>query len=300
MGRAEARTLGIGTTTRGGNATIAAGIAKIFSATTDHQMRPHPRAGTQLYIPEVNAGEVEFGVANINQVTWAVKGTVLFKGHQNPNLRLVGSLMPFLVGLMVKDDSGIKTIADLKGKRMPSGLKSAPSGIMTLRACLANGGLTQEDTVQVATTSFPTMWNGFEAGKFVATVTAVGTGRNQQFAAKLGKVRFLSLDPSPEAYGRSKAVLPASEPTLVKPGPGLVGIDKPTYVVGYRYTLFAHKDVPDEIVYKVAKACYENQDELRETAAVWREFDAKKLGKKFENVQFHSGSLKLFKEKGMR
>lgn len=298
-GNVEAQTLGIGTTKRGGNATISAAISKVVSSKTDRQMRPLPRAGTQLYIAEVNAGEIEFGVANAIQYTFAMNGTVLFKGRPNPNLRMVGSLVPFLVGLVVKDDSDIKTIADLKGRRVPSGVKSSPSALLTLRSTLANAGLTMDDVERVPTTSMVTMWNGFEAGKFETTVTAVGTGRNKQIAAKVGKIRFLNIDPSPEAYARSLAILPTSEPTLVKPAPGLTGIDKPTYVIGYYYTLFTHKDVPVETVYKVARAVYESQDELRATSAVWREFDAKKLARKFTGVQYHPGAIKLYKDKGI-
>jgi len=80
---------------------------------------------------------------------------------------------------------------------------------------------------------------------------------------------------------------------------GLVGINKLTYVIEYNYTVFTHKDVPDVSVYKVTKLLYESQDELRATSALWRKFDAKKLGEKYANVQYHPGAIRLFKEKGI-
>lgn len=298
-GSAAAQIVGMGTTSRGGTAQIATAIAKVVSARTDVRMRTQPMAGTAKYIPEVNAGNLEFAVANIVQLTFAKKGIELSKGRPNPNLLLVGTLMKFRVGLIVPIDSGIKSIADLKGKLVPSGLKSSPAALQSLKSALANAGLSLDDTKQVPTTSLVTMWNGFEARKFVTTIAAVGTGRVTQMASKVGGVRFLPIIPSKAAYAGAMRYLPGSEPTLVKPAKGLTGIDKPTYVIGYDYTVFSSKHVADALAYKIAKGMYDNQKELRESAPLWRTFDRNNLGKKHKDVTYHPGAIKFYKEKGI-
>ena len=71
---AWSQTVGIGTTKGGATAQVSAGISKIASAYGGMQMRPQPMGGTQQYIPIVNAGELEFGIANAMQTYMAVKG----------------------------------------------------------------------------------------------------------------------------------------------------------------------------------------------------------------------------------
>ncbi len=298
-GSATAQVIGMGTTSRGGTAQIATAVAKVVSARSDLRMRTQPMAGTAKYIPEVNAGNLEFAVANVVHLGFAKKGIELSKGHPNPNLVLVGTLMKFRIGLIVPTDSEIKSIGDLKGKMVPSGVKSSPSALQSLKAALGNAGLTFNDVKRVPTTSLVTMWNGFEARKFITTVAAVGSGRVTQMASKVGGVRFLPIDPSPAAYAGSARFLPGSEPTLIQPAKGLTGIDKPTYVIGYDYAVFASNHTAAGQAYKVAKAMYDNQQELRDAAPLWRSFDKNNLGKKHKGLTYHPGAIKFYKEKGI-
>ena len=96
-----AQTVGIGTTAKGATSQVSAAIAKVTSKFGGMQMRPTPMAGTQKYIPAVNNGSQEFGVANIMQTAWSSNGQVLSKGRPNPNIRLVATLMKFRVGPLV-------------------------------------------------------------------------------------------------------------------------------------------------------------------------------------------------------
>ena len=57
----SAQTVGIGTTKGGATGRVSAGIAKVVSSHGDLQARTQPMAGTQQYIPPVNAGQLEFG-----------------------------------------------------------------------------------------------------------------------------------------------------------------------------------------------------------------------------------------------
>ena len=105
---------GIGTTKGGATGQVAAAIAKVVSTQGDFQVRTQPMAGTKQYIPYVNANRLEFGVANLPQVIFAIGGTSLFEGHPLPDLRMVATLMPFRVGLVVPDRSDIQSVGDLR------------------------------------------------------------------------------------------------------------------------------------------------------------------------------------------
>ena len=105
---------------------MTAVISKVVSEHAGMQMRTQTMGGTQQYIPVVNAGQLEFGIGNMYQTAQAYAGIGLSEGHKYDNLRMVATLMPFRNGLLVANNSGMKKMADLKGKRIPFGYKAAP------------------------------------------------------------------------------------------------------------------------------------------------------------------------------
>src|SRR5688572_27780144 len=114
-GATFAQTIGLATTQGGATEQIATAIAKTLSQSTDLQVRPQMLANTSQYLPLVNDGRVEFGIANFPQTFYAIKGTGMSEGQSSPNLKLVASLIPFNAGMMVPSSLGIKTLDELKG-----------------------------------------------------------------------------------------------------------------------------------------------------------------------------------------
>ena len=63
--------------------------------------------------------------------------------------------------------------------------------------------------------------------------------------------------------------------------------------------LFAGKHVSDDVVYRVTKAMFENKKALVGASPMWRGFSPKGMSKKQSGLEYHSGAIKLFKEKGI-
>ncbi|MGE3245820.1 MAG: TAXI family TRAP transporter solute-binding subunit [Beijerinckiaceae bacterium] len=295
---ANAQTIGIGTTKDGATSQVSAGIATVVSKHSGFNMRTQPMAGTQQYIPAVNANRLEFGVANIMQTRWAWDGASISKGRPNKNLRIVGTLMKFRVGPVVADKSGIKSLSELKGKRVPSKFSAAPLFGEFMGAFLANGGLTMNDVTPVAVSSLRQHWDALVEGKLDVVVGAVGTGYLNLMAKQLGGVRFVDMDDSPAGLAAVQKFLPGVTIETVQPGPKLTGVTAPVKVTHFDYILFASKDVKDEIVYKVAKAMYENEKELVAASPLWLSFKPANMARD-QGMPFHPGATKLFKEKGI-
>ena len=93
-------------------------------------------------------------------------------------------------------------------------------------------------------------------------------------------------------------ILPGVEVKTLQPRKGLAGINGPTNLLHFDYTLFASKDTPDDIVYRVTKAMFENKPALVEASPLWRGFTAKNMSKAQAGLTYHPGAIKLFKEKG--
>ncbi len=289
---------GIGTTKGGATGQVAAAIAKVVSAQGELQVRTQPMAGSKQYIPYVNANRLEFGVANLPQVIFAIEGTSLFEGHPHPNLRMVATLMPFRVGLVVPDSSDIQSVADLKGRPIPSGFKASPLFRVVFDGFLATDGLRYEDTQQVPVSGLAQSWELFMQGKVMTVIFTVGTGALKQADIALGGVRYLSFNNSPEALKRLQAEVPEAQMRLIEPAPQLTAIKTPSYLMSYDYTLFTGQDVDEDLVYHVSKLMYENLDELQATGALWAEFQGEVMSKDV-GLEYHPGAIKFYKEAGL-
>ena len=194
---AIAQTVGIGTTAKGETSHVSAGIAKVTSQFAGMQMRPTPMAGNQKYIPAVNDGSLEFGVANIMQTAWSIKGQVLSKGRPNPNIRLFATLMKFRVGPLVGKKTKFNTVEDLKGSKAPTGFKAAPLFNEIIHTALATGNLKITDTKNIPISALVPSWKALMAGNVDFAIGAYGSGVMKLIAKKLGGIRFISMDMSP-------------------------------------------------------------------------------------------------------
>ena len=78
----------------------------------------------------------------------------------------------------------------------------------------------------------------------------------------------------------------------------LTGHDRPTNVVAIRNGFFVHEDVPEEIVYTMTAAVFDNLDELKEIAYMAFRTMGPRTAALDAVVPFHPGALRYFREKG--
>lgn len=295
---AAAQTVGIATTKGGATAQVSAAIAKVVSTKSVLQMRTQAMGGTQQYIPIVNAGEIEFGLSNAPQYWMAISGTGLSK-RKHESLRIVANMMTFQVAPLVAEKSGLKSVSEMRGKRVPHGFKAAPLFSYLIGAFLANGGLSYGDVKRVPSVALRQQWDMFGQGKIDMSFGAIGTGRVKELNAKIeGGVRHLSLDPSDKAIKATVAVYPRSFLKKITPRKGLVGVKEPIYALSFDYLLWTQKNVPDETVYRVAKAMYDNEKALKATGPLWRSHASKNMAKD-HGVSYHSGAVKFYRQVGL-
>ena len=76
--------------------------------------------GSSTYIPLLDRGEVDFGLTNVDDALSSYKGAGNFK-RPSSELRLTAVAFPLTLGVIVPNDSPIRSIGDLKGKVLPWG-----------------------------------------------------------------------------------------------------------------------------------------------------------------------------------
>ena len=101
--------------------------------------------GSLANVTAIAGGALESGFSQADVASWAYKGNGIFEGKPNiPGLRLIANLYPESVHVVVKKGGGIKSVADLKGKRVA--LDEPGSGtLVNARAILAAYGIKESD-----------------------------------------------------------------------------------------------------------------------------------------------------------
>lgn len=287
---AVAQTVGLGTTKGGATAQIANAIASVVSEAGQVQMRPQVSANTSQYIPLVNAGRLEFGIANYPQTYYAVQGTGM-SSEPNPDLRLVATLFPFKPGILAPKSLGIESYSDLAGNKVPR-FPDGSLGDFIIRAALSVGGLDYGDVTEVPIANFPRMFDAVKQGQTDISIAATGSKPTYDIQAAVGDIMFIPF--APEDAGKIAEVLPGATIAQIPANAELPGLADGTSVIAYDYLLFAHKDVADDVVVSVLTALAEGEEALKATSPLWREYDPTALGKMSE-LEYHPAAAAFHK-----
>lgn len=273
-------------------------IGKLLDEKLKMQVRVQPTGGSSTYIPQLNNGEVDFGFTNVDDSMTSFKGTGNFK-RPSPNLRLMAVTFPLTLGVVVPNDSPIKTIADLKGKRLPSGYNAQTTGRVLQDAVLATDGLTMKDVVGVPTQSLFSGVDLLGEGKVDAATIAMGVAQLRQAQANLssrGGLRFIDMKATPPALAAIRKILPA-RPMLIQPAAHTVGVTVPTTVLAYSIFFSTYEKMPEELVYNIVKTLHANKDALVAGHPVFRGFEPKAMTEEI-GVPWHPGAIRFYKEIG--
>jgi len=298
-GQAQAQNVGIATSNPGslfhniGTAVANAANDSGLNATIQ------PATSPNQFIPFINSGGIEFGVANLQEVNYALEGKAWFDGNPNPNLRVVAMLMPLREAIFVRADSDIMSVADLKGKRMVDGYTAQNTILPQLDAIYSTAGLTRGDMTPVNIPSVVAGADAFMAGESDGFIFAHGAGKVREADAAVGGLRALPIDnPSDEVLAKAREHWPTAFFTTIKAGttPGV--LEDASYFA-FPQVIFTHANAPDDVVYAMTKAIYEGKESMANTFKPFNLFDPAEVKGDPGVAEFHPGALKFFEENGL-
>ena len=258
-----------------------------------------PATSPNQFIPFINSGGIEFGVANLQEVNYAITGEAWWNGQKNENLRVVAHLQPLVEAIFVRKDSGIMKVSDLKGKPMTDGYTAQNTILPQLSAFYATAGMTRDDIEKVSVASVVAGANAFIAGDTVGFIFAHGAGKVREADAAVGGLRALTVeDSSDSALAAARKYWPTAYFKDMKAGsmPGI--LEDGTYIA-FPQVVFTHAGVSDEVVYQMAKAMSEQAKVMGETFPPMRAFRSADMKGDPGIAKFHPGALKFFKEAGL-
>ncbi len=252
-------------------------------------------AGSTYNISNIREAELDFGVAQSDWQFHAYNGTSKFEGKQFSKLRAVFSVHPEPYHIIVGGNSGITSWADLKGKRFNIG----------------NPGSGQRGTTEVLMAAYGTSKSDFKVATELTSTEqskALCDGKIDAYGYTVG-VPNAGVSVATDGCGAKIINLnTAVEKGLVDKNAyyAFATIPKGTYkttdadvtTFGVMATFVTSADVPEDVVYEVTRAVFENLDDFRKLHPAFANLDPKKMIKDALSAPLHPGAAKYYKEKG--
>jgi TRAP transporter TAXI family solute receptor len=298
---ASAQPLGIGTSPQGTMVyTLGAALSKALADSANMQSRVQPSSGTGTMVPLVNSGEIDIGFCNAREFYDSFHGVGSSDKRPNPNLRAIAVLFPLQVALLVRNDSPIKSVKDLKGKSISYGYSSQEVIRILVDGLLANAGLTINDMKPVLV---PNLIRGVDeliSGRVEIAFFAIGQAKVAEADAAVGGVRFLAVDTNPAAVDAMLKVVTVGYVDQIAPAANRPGVRETIPVTNYDYVAFANKDVPAERVKTITRVIAEQRDALAQSLPLFRQLKPERMYSSKLQVPYHEGAIAYYRDKGIK
>ncbi len=288
--------LSFGTAPPGGAFFVVGGaLVEVLNAAADESWNVTPEAtsGSQENIRRLASGELDFALSNAAITFFAVRGG---EGWDRAySVRSLMTLAPNVTVFLSRADSGVRTIADLRGRRVVVGPAGAGFEYF-IRPLLAAHGLSYADFTPLNATqsaSVDMLADGAAAATLIGG--AIPTASITQAAASMD-VHFLPFEEQSmeklvnEYVFFDRAVIPAN--TYRGQTTDFHGLD-----VGSMH-LVTSLDQDEDLVYRVTRALYENREQVVQRHAAGAAINPKNVIRD-TGTEFHPGAIRYYREIGI-
>ena len=284
--------LAIGTASPGGTYYVyGEGLAKILTTALEIPVTMLPTEGPAQNIELLEAGEAKLGFVTTGIALQAWNATGAWSGRKPARAMRVAFPMydtPF--HFLVLQDSGIRAIEEMSGKRVGVGPRGGTSAAYVPEFFAA---------LKVSSNLLYGDWSDLAAQMHAGALDALAVAAGVPFPSFIelearDRVRYVSL--TPEQVAALRLAMPELTPSRIPAGtyPSLV---RSYQTVGLYNFAVAHADLPDDLVYRVVKAAFENHDQMLEVhAAAAATVPANIARNSF--LPLHPGAIRYYRQIG--
>mgnify|MGYP004444837367 FL=1 len=241
----------------------------------------------------LGSGDTEFAMIQSDVYSYAQDGIELFAGAPVTNFQAVTACYPEMVQIVVRKDSGIKSVADMKGKNICVG--AVGSGYeVAARQILGIYGLSYDD-INETFADQSTAKNGVQDGTFDGMFLCSGfPNANVTELSLTGKIEVLTIDDEHLAK-------------LLEKYPFYESFTSPSddYNLGHSITSVAVKcmlvctdDFSEEAIYTLTKTIYENLSAIQDINSKGKYMSLEGALSGIPS-NLHPGARKYYEEKGI-
>lgn len=253
--------------------------------------------GSVFNLNTIRAGDLDMGVAQSDWQYHAYHGSSKFKDKgANRELRAIFSVHPEPFTVVARADSGIRNFGDLKGKRVNVGNPgSGQRG--TMEVLMEASGWKMSDFALASELKSSEQSMALCDNKIDAMVFTVGhpSGSIKEATTSCDSVLV-------NVTGSAVDMLVAENDfyrTATIPGGMYSGNANDTKTFGVGATFVTSTRTPEDVIYQVVKAVFENFDSFRKFHPAFRNLDKKQMIKDGLSAPLHAGAVKYYKEAGL-
>jgi TRAP transporter TAXI family solute receptor len=245
-----------------------------------------------LNLLQAGRGEVAFSLGDTFNEAWKGNEEAGFKAPLK-KLRTLAAIYPNYIHFLANADAGIKTLADLKGKRVSVGAPKSGTELNS-RDILKAVGMSYKDFAKVEYLGYAESVELIKNRQLDATLLSSGLG----VAAVRDLATSVKIVVIPIPADVVAKIGEAAYTTGVIPANTYNGqtADVPTVTV--QNYLVTHEGVPAETVYKMTRSMFENLDAMQAAHAAAKAINKETAGKG-SPVPLHPGAEKYYREAGL-
>jgi hypothetical protein len=263
------------------------------------QVTSQPGGASVESVNRVHAGEVELGMAMNNIADDAWNGTGAFENKQQ-NFRAIGVIYPEVYQGVALKESGIKSLEDIRGKRVAVGPVGSGTVVMT-ETVLTEAGMTFDD-IRAAYDGFGDAASKMKDGHLDAAfnVLAVPAAAIQDIMTSRD-IEVIEI--GDELYEKVKAKYPFFSQYVIPAG--TYGNEEDKLTINCVAALYVAPDMPEDIVYDITKVWFEHSAHTAAAhgAAQWLTDELAAGNKQIMidgiTTPLHPGAYKYFTEIGL-
>lgn len=252
--------------------------------------------GSKANIQSIDVGDYQLGTVQSDVMAYAWEGVRSFKEEGKiTNFRTIAGLYAEAVQL-VTTDPNIKSVKDLKGKKVSIG---APASGVYFNAIdvLEAAGLTEKD-IQAQYQDFGQSADALKDGKIDAAFIVAGapTPAIDELCMTNKNARLVPIDGEIAQKLMEKNKFYS---VYEVPANSYKNQDKAVLTVTVKATLIVTADASEDDVYNLTKTIFENIEDIKVKHAKGAELSLENATEGLSVVPYHAGAAKYFKEKGI-
>lgn len=273
---------------------LGVAIGKIYSDKIPNvktQVQATKASVENLILLQQGRGELAFALGDSLKSAWNGEEEAGFKSKLD-KLRTLGAIYPNYIQIVATAESGIKTLADLKGKSLSVGAPKSGTELNS-RAILAAAGMSYKDLGKVEYLPFAESVDLMKNRQLTATLQSAGLG--------VASLKDLSTSTNIAVVAVPNDVVEKIGPPFVAaviPAGTYNGQDKDVPTAAVINYLVTSSAVSDDLAYQMTKLIYESLPELANAHAAGKEIKLEAAAQG-SPVPLHSGAIRYYREKGI-
>ncbi|MEO4000968.1 TAXI family TRAP transporter solute-binding subunit [Mesorhizobium sp. CAU 1732] len=207
----------------------------------------------------IHRGDSDIAIGLGDSVYQGYTGTGQFEGRQADSMRVLASVYPNAVQIVVPADSNIQSLEDLRGKRVSVGAPGSGTELNS-RALLEAVGMTYDDLASAQRLNFNETADALRDNDIDAGIWSVGPPTSS--IMNLAATRNIRLIPvTEEQVAAAREIEPIFAPYTLPAGI-YDGVAEDTGTVGIPNVWFVSDEMDEELAYAITEMIYERHADL--------------------------------------